>query len=148
MSKPKIDPLLERFRRQLQEAGLRRTPSRLAVLRRLSIAKSPMTHAELTDALVGQGYDQTTIYRNLTDLTEAKLVARLDLGDHVWRFELRQKHDTVEGQQHPHFVCDDCGTVTCLPDVKVAISPSPGSKSSGISQVREVLIKGTCGECK
>ena len=36
-----------------------------------------------------QAWDPATIYRNLTDLSEAGLARRTDVGDHVWRFEAR-----------------------------------------------------------
>lgn len=121
----------------------------------------PRTHAEVADAVADRGFDRATIYRNLTELTEAKILARVELGDHVWRFEMRHG-DTAE---HPHFVCTSCGEVSCLDDVDVAITPRPaarapetkaGSKGSpsnsgrrrGIGSVNEVLLKGTCRECE
>ena len=49
--------------------------------------------------------------------------------------------------EHPHFVCVDCGKVTCLPDVEVKIAPAKGSKSSSPGDVTEVFLKGHCKEC-
>src|SRR6185369_17162653 len=88
----------------LRNAGLRSTTARIAVLQRLRSAKSPLSHAELADELTPRGLDKATVFRNLTDLTDAGLVVRTELGDHVWRFEI---HDQKHGQQgkHPHFVC-------------------------------------------
>jgi len=136
---------LEQLRARIREAGLRCTTARVAVLGYLVAARGPKTHAEVSDDLADRGFDRATIYRNLTELTEAGIVSRVELGDHVWRFELKRgdargKH----GKDHPHFLCTSCGEVSCLDDVNVAISPK---RSSGIRAVTEVLLKGQCGKC-
>jgi len=130
----------------LRKSGLRSTSARLAVLEHLQRARSPISHAELAKDLVPTGLDRATVYRNLMDLAESGLVARAELGDHVWRYEIkREGHD--HNAEHPHFVCIDCGEVTCLTDVDVAISPAPGTKKSTIAGLTEVLLKGHCGKC-
>ena len=136
---------IESLRGQIRGSGLRCTTARVAVLEYLVAARGPKTHAEVSDDLADRGFDRATIYRNLTELTEAGLVSRVELGDHVWRFELKRgdakgKH----GKDHPHFLCTSCGEVSCLDDVNVAISPK---RSSGIHAVTEVLLKGQCGKC-
>ena len=155
-------------------AGLRCTAARLAVLEQMLNAPGPQTHAEVSATLDHRGFDRATIYRNLTELTEAKLVTRVDLGDHVWRFEAK-RHGGGDGHghggDHPHFVCTSCGEVSCLDDVNVAITRRPGAKKEvaadgiaaakagknsvmaagkrqGIPAVTEVLLKGTCGNCE
>lgn len=136
-----LDPLRERIR----AAGLRCTSARLTVLHHLVKATGPLTHAEVSDAVSHAGFDRATIYRNLTELTEAGLVARMELGDHVWRFELRRPpSDKGASENHPHFLCTSCGEVSCLEDVHVSITPR---QRAGIHNVREVLLKGTCGDC-
>jgi Fur family ferric uptake transcriptional regulator len=131
------------IRKLLSDAGLRTTSARLAVIRRLRTAKSPLSHAEVAEDLVPLGFDKATVFRNLTDLVDAGLVTRTELGDHVWRFELRRTahHD----EQHPHFVCVDCGSVTCLHDVDM---PRTAQKSwAKIGKVTEILLKGHCNTC-
>jgi len=143
---------------RIRGVGLRCTRARVAVLGQLLRATGPLTHAEVVDELADEGYDRATIYRNLTELTEAQLATRVDLGDHFWRFELKRHHaEGGLGEDHPHFVCTSCGEVSCLDDVKVAITPKPGSdakakrppagKSAGIRAVTEVLLKGQCENC-
>jgi len=134
-------------------------------------APGPKTHAEVSASLDHRGFDRATIYRNLTELTEAKLVTRVDVGDHVWRFEVKRHEDgSGHGGDHPHFVCTSCGEVSCLDDVNVAITPRPGAEQrpaaadgtagkkagrrsaagrrQGIPAVTEVLLKGTCENCE
>jgi len=130
----------------------------------LMSATGPLTHAEVSEA-VGpvKGFDRATIYRNLTELTEAGLVSRVELGDHVWRFELKRAgHAHAKGEDHPHFLCTTCGEVSCLDDVDIRITPKPGraapggrgkaaknaaSQSGSIRSVQEVLLKGQCDKC-
>lgn len=151
-------PSADAARDVIRGAGLRCTAARMAVLEHLVTARGPRTHAEVATALADRGFDRATIYRNLTELTEARLVSRMELGDHVWRFELRRPG----GQggrpgEHPHFVCDTCGTVSCLEGVEVAITPKPHAARTGgrapaggrrIGAVREVLLKGQCPQCE
>ena len=148
----------EAARARLREMGLRCTAARMAVLDHVMTATGPKTHAEVAEALSDRGFDRATIYRNLTELTEAKILSRVELGDHVWRFELKRGHDHAPGEDHPHFLCTSCGEVSCLDDVNVAITPkvaSPkklGSKQTAdkkpvIRSVNEVLLKGQCENC-
>ncbi len=166
---------IDALKNLVRGVGLRCTTARLAVLEQMLNASGPQTHAEVSAALDHRGFDRATIYRNLTELTEAKLVTRVDLGDHVWRFEAK-RHKSGDGHghggDHPHFVCTSCGEVSCLDDVTVAITqravgdtpatatggtaaPKAMNKSAptagrrrGIPAVTEVLLKGTCGNCE
>ncbi len=149
MGKPKPTRAVsgvDEYRQALRVAGLRGTAARIAVLEHLSQSRAPMSHAEIADILEPMGFDRATAYRNLIDMTEAGLLSRTELGDHVWRFEMRREgHD--HDNEHPHFVCVDCGEVSCLPDVEVNITPAPGTKRSGIGDVTEILLRGHCGRC-
>ena len=128
----------------LRSAGLRSTTARIAVLQRLRRARSPLSHAELADELTPLGLDKATVFRNLTDLTDAGLVVRTELGDHVWRFEI---HDHTHGRQgkHPHFVCITCGSVTCLGGVK--LPPQLTARGKTVGSVTEILLRGYCRNC-
>ena len=141
-------------RQRIRGVGLRCTPARVAVLHHLETAPGPLTHAEVSEALHGHGFDRATIYRNLTELTEAGLASRVELGDHVWRFEAKRAGGGHKGDDHPHFVCTTCGEVSCLDDVQVAITPRAAAgkraaRASGrIGSVTEVLLKGRCEQCE
>ncbi|TWT58865.1 hypothetical protein KOR42_22520 [Thalassoglobus neptunius] len=79
---------VEEVRQLLRNRNIRATPARISVLQQLRNAKSPLTHADLADKLVPLGIDKATVFRNLTDLTDADLISRRELGDPVWRFEI------------------------------------------------------------
>jgi Fur family ferric uptake transcriptional regulator len=130
----------------IREAGLRSTAPRVAVLRILLQAKSPLSHADVADALAQQGFDRATVYRNLSDLTNAGLVRRTDHGDHIWRFELitSKSHDA----DHPHFICNSCGTVTCLPETAVSLKPRRGLPGAFRQKsTLAVQFRGLCDGC-
>lgn len=138
----------DELRARVRAAGLRATGSRLAVLKRLRAADTPLTHAELAAAVSPQGWDRTTVYRNLTALTEAGITRRIDVGDHVWRFELRGQGRGTQRDKHPHFVCAQCGDVVCLPGVRVKISTSSAKVPRALaSEEIEVQLKGYCDRC-
>jgi Fur family transcriptional regulator, ferric uptake regulator len=136
---------VEDARNAIRTAGLRSTTSRVAVLQLVSTAGKPVSHADVAEVLVPQGFDKSTLYRCLVELADAGLLARLDAGDHAWRFEMRgAEHKSAD---HPHFVCIDCGQVTCLPDIEVKIAPSKGAKSALLGDITEVFLKGHCKAC-
>jgi Fur family ferric uptake transcriptional regulator len=139
---------LDELRSAVRAKGLRATPSRLAVLELLRSSDTPMSHADVADQLASQAWDRATIYRNLTDLAEAGLVRRTDVGDHVWRFEaVSEEHASGA---HPHFVCTECGTVECLPELELTISRQ-ASRSKPPRSVKqrqvEVHVRGLCDAC-
>ena len=139
---------IQDFQVLLRASGLRSTSARIAVLQYLHHAKGPNSHAELFEALADKGFDRATIYRNLMDLAEAGIVGRTDLGDHVWRFELKQGvAGTAHSDAHPHFVCIDCGEVSCLPGLSVKLASTDGSPKAVSSKNVEIQLKGRCDNC-
>lgn len=132
-------------RSQLREAGLRCTPARIRVLTHLAAARKPLSHAEVAEALAPDGFDKSTVFRCLVQLSEAGLAAALDLGDQVRRFEWRSP---AEGPGHAHFMCVDCGAVECLDDYVVAVSNRRSGRPLAGHDITESLFKGHCRKCK
>lgn len=143
-----VDPKLEiaALKEKIRNAGLKSTAGRVAVLRLLHEITSPITHAEASAKLAGTGMDHATVYRNLTDLTEAGLAVRTDLGDHAWRFELR-RGDADHKEKHPHFLCTDCGTVECLSEEAVKLKPTSGAPKAMRKRGVAVQVSGRCDDC-
>jgi len=139
-------PSLSDYQERLRAVGLRSTAARVAVLRELEAAKVPLSHADLVESMQDAGYDRVTLYRNLTDLTEAGLVIRADLGDHVWRFELKGDQSAEHGP-HPHFTCTDCGSVACLPVESVHVKPAKGTPKALAAQSVDIQLRGRCDRC-
>lgn len=104
-----------------------------------------MTHADLAERLAANGFDKATTFRNLNDLTQVGLLRRTELGDHVWRFEAigPAEHDK---QAHPHFVCIDCGQVTCLDNIDLKVDR--GLQRQSVGEITEILLRGHCVQCR
>ena len=136
----------QELKRALREVGLRATNARALVLGCLMDAGRPLTHAEVCDLPGEHGYDRATLYRNLVDLTQAGLVTRTDLGDHLWRFEVAGAEGHHAGA-HAHFVCQECGDVSCLPDDSVSLNAWRGAPKSLKQKNVEIQIRGVCNDC-
>jgi len=144
-SKKQIDRA--RYRDLIRQAGLRSTHARIAILERLSSTKGPQTHAQIADDLEADGFDKATIYRSLVEMADAGLLARMELGDRVWRYEL-QLPSPGEPAAHLHFLCIDCGKIECLDGTSVSTALVPAIRRAAHGTISEVLLKGHCLQCK
>lgn len=144
LSSPRDD--VSGLRDELHTASLRATASRIAVLRLLRQTVAPLSHAEVTEQLQHEGFDRATLYRNLFDLQRVGLARRSDHGDHVWRFEAVQSgaHATEE---HPHFVCHQCGLVECLEGLEVSLPRGAKGPRAIRKKAVAVQLKGLCDRC-
>jgi Fur family ferric uptake transcriptional regulator len=138
---------VDELRDQLRASGLRVTASRIAVLRSLHRDAAPRAHGEIAEELAPEGWDRATVYRILTDFVEAGLARRSDLGDHVWRFERIRAETKHETAAHPHFLCNECGHVTCLPDESVRVAPARGAPKALRKKGLEIQLRGVCDRC-
>jgi Fur family ferric uptake transcriptional regulator len=132
-------------RAMLRSFKLRGTAARIAVLQSMAGSTTPLSHAEVTEMLVDVGFDPSTIFRSLTELAEVGVLHRVDLGDGARRFEFIRAGEDVDGA-HPHFLCLDCGKITCLQDFTFSLR-AVNEQTSQPGKVTEVLLKGHCTEC-
>ena len=140
---------LEQVHREMREmirgVGLRVTSPRLAVLAILHELGAPRTHEQIMAALPPGGFDKATVWRILADLHEAGLLRRMDLGDRIWRYELLDACRTVEAD-HPHFLCETCGAVICLPPLEVRSREGALPEALRNAEI-QIRVSGTCGAC-
>jgi Fur family ferric uptake transcriptional regulator len=135
----------------LRAAGLRVTLPRLAVIWVLRRADTPLSHGDVAAALADRGLDRATVYRNLLDLVRVGLARRTDLGDHVWRFESARSGAvgrSTGGREHPHFVCNECGSVECLDDLTLQLGGARRAPRAVRTKAVEILFKGRCDRCE
>jgi Fur family ferric uptake transcriptional regulator len=135
----------QELRDRLRQLGLRATSPRLAVLVALHDEARPLSHEEVMDQISEGGFDRATVFRILADLAEVGLLRRMDLGDHVWRYELMDACRSVEAD-HPHFLCEGCGAVACLPplELRATTGPLPALLAGAALHLR---VTGRCGPC-
>ena len=136
---------LEDARSLLQAHGLRVTAPRLAVLALLSSERAPLSHSVVAERLA-HVVDQATIYRNLVKLTESGLARIASRAEGMARYEL-VRSEAPTHQAHPHFVCSDCGTVSCLPEDLTPEIQARGRWRNAI-KAAHVQLEGTCPDCR
>lgn len=130
----------------LKEHGLRQTASRVAVLQQLAAAVRPLSLGELLEELQGEGGDQATVFRTLIrfrDLGIARVVSQADRIDH-YVLELGAEQ---EEHHHPHFECEDCGNVSCLPAGAQVSVRAPGKWSASVNAAN-IHLRGACPDCR
>lgn len=91
---------------RLAAVGQRYTASRRALVEAVALAGRPVAIPEvLADA---PGVSQSSAYRNLSVLCEARVARRIVGSDDFGRFELSED---LSGRHHHHLVCSSCGMV-------------------------------------
>ena len=130
----------------LRAHGLRRTPVRVGVIELLQNARQPLSVPQMLAKL--KGVDTVTVYRTLNTFVGKKLVHRVRGDDRSWLYAVGDTHDEPM-HMHPHFVCDDCGTVECLEGASI-----PGGFVGSLNVERgykvaypEVVLHGKCPKC-
>ncbi len=134
-------------RTMIRAAGLRATHARISVVEQLAVSAGPQTHADLVVANASGYSDASTWFRALNDLADVGIVRRMELGDHVWRYELVTPSSAIESG-HPHFLCLDCGQITCLAPIDFSPQLKSNRNLRRIGEITEVLLKGHCAECQ
>jgi Fur family transcriptional regulator, ferric uptake regulator len=127
----------------IQDAGLRPTANRLAVLEALLKAENPLSHHELLSTLSStHNFDRVTLYRVLDWLLDHQIAHKVAGDNRAWRFQLNN-HNT--SHRHAHFECTQCGKIYCLDDV----SPrTPKLPQDFRAHSIELTIKGVCALCR
>ncbi len=136
----------QRARKLLDQAGLKKTPGRIAVLNCLLSEAQPLTQQDISDMLSDFQINEVSIYRSLEAFLRAGIVHRIEGVDQVWRFAISQGEPLGgAGACHPHFVCTQCGKVECLTELEIP-DITPGN-SNYIVKSKEMVLKGSCEEC-
>lgn len=140
-----MQPESHSWKDRLRASGLRATGPRLAVLEVLGAEAHPLTHAEIEERLCGENIDRATLYRNLNVLVDSGIARAIPRSDGVTCFELS---GTANGKPdtHPHFVCNDCGTIECLPGEVMPLIAMDSRWASSMASAN-VQFQGTCPDC-
>ncbi|WP_100331477.1 ferric iron uptake transcriptional regulator [Bacillus xiapuensis] len=102
---------VERIKKQLHSASYKLTPQREATVRVLLEHEEDHLSAEDVYLLVKEKAPEiglATVYRTLELLNELKVVDKINFGDGVSRYDLRQEG---AAHFHHHLVCIECGAV-------------------------------------
>ena len=140
-----LEHVRQEVRSLVRAQGMRATGARIDVLVVLHEAAGPRTHEQIMEALRGGVYDKASVWRILADLTDVGILRRMDLGDRIWRYELKDTCRTII-DDHPHFLCEACGEVSCLPALEVRAKDGalPAALRGAAFRVR---VMGRCASC-
>jgi Fur family transcriptional regulator, ferric uptake regulator len=107
-----------------------------------------LTAHEIEDALRAgspRAVSRASIYRILDELERAGLVARVETGQSMVRYE-RAHHSAAE--HHHHLVCDSCGVVIPFSDTALERAIDELSKRVPLTvSEHEIVLHGACREC-
>ena len=117
--------------------------TRIAVLQQLWIEERPVSHSDLVQALAQVG-DQATIYRNLVTFVDKGLARVASTATGIVRYEPIKEGEEAH-EVHPHFVCQECGVVSCLPKSTVITTVDP-AWSERLQQSKLQFV-GVCESC-
>ena len=101
--------LLANSLRMMRDAGLKKTTPRTQLLKIMADFEQPFSADDIARNSKSKvrhqtAFDLVTIYRNLATFSEIGVLSRVDLGDSVVRYELRDP----SGHHHHHIVCTEC----------------------------------------
>ncbi len=129
----------------LRENGLRQTASRVAVLKALAAAERPLSLGELLDLLDGKGGDQATVFRTLVRFRELGMSRVVSQADRIDHYVLATGSE-VTVHEHPHFECEECRGVSCLPAGAEVTVRASGKWAASVRAVT-IHLRGECPNC-
>ncbi|MFW5820463.1 MAG: Fur family transcriptional regulator [Bacteroidota bacterium] len=131
------------FRKLLKEHNFSLTEGRIQLMETLSAADCPLSEKEI-EILLPAAINKTTIYRNLSSLSEKGLVQKIISGD-SFKYKLNSSYiHKNHNNEHIHFQCSRCNRVICMEDLKVKEYTLP----KGYDKIEnQFLIIGICKDC-
>lgn len=137
--------LVSAIEKRCQARGWRLTPTRRRVLELILGADGPVKAYDLLDQLKREQPNAAppTVYRALDFLLEHHFIHRLEsLNAFVSCFHPEDQH---QGQ---FLICEDCATVTEIPDRELTDSLEHAVRARGFQPSRKVLeVYGRCRNC-
>ena len=139
----------ERIGELLRSRGLRRMPSRIAVLTALGPVDGHLSVADIHQRILGDAPDGTpapdlaTVYRTVTTLVDQGVLHALAVEGGVSTYGLTEK-------PHHHAVCTRCGTVIEVPAKRLSAALEHDSEGSSftLSDQAGLTLHGLCPQCQ
>lgn len=114
----------------------------------LADSDRPLTTDEVVER---SGVPTSTAYRNLAELVDLGVIARVGGVDRIERHELSEHYSR---RHHHHLVCTDCGAVADFdpsPALEKLIAEETGAilDASGFEVTQHVFdVRGRCADCR
>ncbi len=130
---------------ELNQARLRATPTRLAVIGLFETTTKPLDIHAIFDALKEKNVkaDFATVYRIINAFTEKRLIKKISFHEGKFRYELARK------PEHHHLICTSCGRIEDFPECIIEGLETSVSKKSGFTIDSHTLeFFGICRHCR
>ena len=131
-----------KFRSYLKSKGLKFTPERKAILKKIFSLHEHFDVEKLYEKL-DKRISRATIYRTLSLLVKSKLVEEL------FRCQDKVSYERIFGHKHhDHMLCINCGKIIEFREEKIEKLQEAVCKKYGFTSVEHKLsIRGYCREC-
>lgn len=136
---------VDEIKQRLHAVGLKSTVSRVSILQYISAIDRPISHSELVQDMGTNSADQATMYRNLLSFVQHNILRVASTAGGIARYEMVREGEDAQ-HVHPHFVCSDCGTVSCLP--KTTVITSVDERWREILHASQLQFVGKCTDCR
>src|SRR5215831_2400905 len=132
----------DQIRQAFQQAGLRCTPQRYAMLQYLMAEPMHPTAEQIFRAINSSDprSSRATIYNNLHALTKAGMVSPVAVDSGPVRYEAIR-------QRHHHFICERCGQLEDIAAREVAYHPRRLQLGSRVIEDFQIVFRGICEKC-
>ena len=138
-------PWAERASGRLADAGYRRGGARRAVIDLLAAQACALSALEIEEELrrSERKVARASVYRVLDELEQLKLVARIEVGQGISRYEPVHAHT-----HHHHLVCSDCGEVLPFEDEELERTIHRVARRVDFDVTgHDIVLHGSCGAC-
>ncbi len=130
---------------ELNQADLRATPARMAIMQLLESAKEPVDTASIIDYLqkVDMPTDRATVFRIMNTFTQKGITKPIQFQENKTRYELASK------DHHHHLICENCGKVEVIEDTVIPALERHIEKKHNFTVKRHSLeFFGLCRNCQ
>lgn len=124
----------------LREAGFNITMAKKKILTLISKAQSPLSAAQILKK--SKEFNESTIFRNLNQLTMSMIINEIDLGEGFKRYELRPA-----GHHHHHIKCTECGKIDVINKCFVKNYEKDLERLGYINIQHKLEFFGQCSRC-
>jgi len=125
----------------IQQKGLKKTKLRLVLIHHFMKMKHAQSYNDLQAAMIKQA-DKSTLYRNLAAFEQAGLIHSINDNSGITKYAFGAA--PMGGNEHAHFVCEDCETVYCMEGLtSLQLDVPKGFKTNKV----QTIIRGTCADC-
>ncbi len=141
-----LEKVIARFKDELVERGLRKTPERFAILREIYTMGGHLDAEDLFLHMQKQNYrvSRATVYNTLDLLVDVDLVKKQQFGNNITLYE-----KSLGYRQHDHLICTQCGKVIEFCDPRIQQTKSMVEEMINFEiSYHSLNIYGRCENCR